>query len=61
MDWPMLYADNPVTIAPGMVIFVHIIIFDSERNLAMSLGRTSLVGEAGAEPLSQASLDLCVV
>ena len=50
-----------MTIAPGMVIFVHIIIFDSERNLAMSLGRTSLVGEAGAEPLSQAPLDLCVV
>ena len=61
MDWPMLYADNPVSIAPGMVIFVHIIIFDSERNLAMSLGRTSLVGEAGAEPLSQAPLDLYVV
>ncbi len=60
MDWPMLYADNPVTIAPGMIIFVHIIIFDSERNLAMSLGRTSLVGEAGAEPLSQAPLDLHV-
>ncbi len=61
MDWPMLYADNPVAVAPGMVVFVHIIIFDSERNLAMTLGRTSLVGATGAEPLSQAPLDLFVV
>ena len=61
MDWPMLYANNPVVIAPGMVIFVHIIIFDSERSLAMTLGRTSLVGATGAEPLSQAPLDLFVV
>jgi Xaa-Pro dipeptidase len=60
MDWPMLYADNPVPLVPGMVIFVHIIIFDSERNLAMTLGRTSLIGETGAESLSQAPLDLFV-
>lgn len=61
MDWPMLYADNPVAVESGMVIFVHIIIFDSARNLAMTLGRTSLIGESGAEPLSQAPLDLAVV
>ena len=41
MDWPMLYHGNPTEMAPGMVIFVHIIIFDSERGLAMSLGRTN--------------------
>jgi len=58
MDWPMLYHGNPVLLAPGMVFFVHIIIFDSERGLAMSLGRTSLVGATGAEPLSLAPLDL---
>ena len=40
-----------------MAFFVHIIIFDSERHLAMSLGRTSLITEAGAEPLSVAGLD----
>jgi Xaa-Pro aminopeptidase len=61
MDWPMLYADNPVAVESGMVIFVHIIIFDSTRNLAMTLGRTSLIGESVAEPLSQAPLDLAVV
>jgi Xaa-Pro dipeptidase len=57
----MLYADNPVAVESGMVIFVHIIIFDSARNLAMTLGRTSLIGESGAELLSQAPLDLAVV
>jgi Xaa-Pro dipeptidase len=58
MDWPMLYQDNPVEVAPGMVFFCHMIIFDSEAGLAMTLGRTSLIGEAGAEPLSRAPLDL---
>ncbi len=57
MDWPMLYGGNPVEAAPGMAFFVHIIIFDSERDLAMTLGRTSLITEAGAEPLSTAGLD----
>ena len=57
MDWPMLYHGNPVEAAPGMAFFAHIIIFDSERDLAMSLGRTSLITEAGAEPLSTAGLD----
>jgi Xaa-Pro dipeptidase len=57
MDWPMLYGGNPVEAAPGMAFFVHIIIFDSERDLAMTLGRTSLITETGAEPLSAAALD----
>jgi Xaa-Pro dipeptidase len=60
MDWPMLYHGNPVEVAPGMVLFVHIIIFDSERGLATTLGRTSLISEAGAEPLSAAPLELIV-
>jgi Xaa-Pro dipeptidase len=60
MDWPMLYGGNPVEVTPGMVFFVHIIIFDSERGLAMSLGRTSLVTDGGAEVLSQAPLDFVV-
>lgn len=57
MDWPMLYHGNPVETAPGMVIFVHMIIFDSEKGLAMTLGRTSLIGEKGAEPLSRMPLE----
>jgi Xaa-Pro dipeptidase len=58
MDWPMFFHGNPVEIGPGMVFFLHMIVFDSEAGLAMTLGRTSLVTERGAEPLSQAPLDL---
>jgi len=43
-----------------MVIFVHIIIFNSEKGLAMTLGRTSLVGPRGAETLSRSTLDFAV-
>ncbi|MBI1778136.1 MAG: aminopeptidase P family protein [Proteobacteria bacterium] len=61
MDWPMLYRGNPVIAAPGMVFFIHMIIMDSDSGIAMTLGRTSLVGEQGAEPLSQAAIDyVCV-
>jgi Xaa-Pro dipeptidase len=60
MDWPMFYHGNPVEAAPGMVFFIHIIIFDSEHGIAMTHGRTSLVTANGSEPLSKASLDLVV-
>ncbi len=56
MDRPMIYRDNPVTLAPGMVFFIHIIIFDDDRDLAMTLGRTNLVTDGAAEPLSDAIL-----
>jgi Xaa-Pro dipeptidase len=61
MDWPMLYHGNPVEAAPGMVFFCHMIIFDSDEGLAMSMGRTSLIGETGAEPLSRAPTNLVIV
>ena len=60
MDWPLLFAGNPVEAAPGMVFFLHMILFDSDAGLAATLGRTSLVTDQGAEPLSQASLDFIV-
>jgi Xaa-Pro dipeptidase len=56
MDWPMLYADNPVEFQPGMVIFCHMILADSDHGLAMTLGRTSLIGARGPEVLSRSSL-----
>lgn len=58
MDWPMLYHGNAVEAAPGMVFFIHIILFDAARGLAATLGRTSLVTDTGAEPLSRAGLAL---
>ena len=58
MDWPMLYAGQDILAAPGMVFFIHIILFDAERGFAMTLGRTALVTESGAEPLSAAGIGL---
>jgi Xaa-Pro dipeptidase len=60
MDWPMFYHGNAVEAAPGMVFFIHIIIFDAANGLAMTHGRSSEVTVAGAQPLSKASLDLVV-
>ena len=60
MDTPMFYANNPVEVRSGMVLFAHMIIMDSETNTAMCLGRTSLIGETAAEPLSRLPLDLIV-
>jgi Xaa-Pro dipeptidase len=60
MDWPMFYSGNPWILEPGMVMFAHMIIMDSDNDAAMCLGRTSLVCETASEPLSRASLDLIV-
>ena len=57
MDWPMAYAGQAYVVRPGNVFFLHMILFDEAHGNAMTLARTSLVTEAGAEPLSQASLD----
>ncbi|MCB2053375.1 MAG: aminopeptidase P family protein [Geminicoccaceae bacterium] len=58
MDWPMFYEGNPVVLEPGMVLFLHMIIADSDSGTAMTLGRTSIVGETAPESLSRLPLDL---
>ncbi|WP_340115693.1 Xaa-Pro peptidase family protein [Pelagibius sp. 7325] len=58
MDWPMLYHGNPVPFEAGMVVFCHMILFNSEAGVAMTLGRTSLVTEGAPESLSKAGLAL---
>ncbi len=60
MDWPMLYTGNPVLAAPDMVFFLHPLILDSERGLAMAVGETVRVTGTGCERLSRAALDLVV-
>jgi Xaa-Pro dipeptidase len=60
MDWPMLYQANPVQIAPGQVFFLHMIVFDDDAGLAMTLGRTSVVTSTGSEVLSKSPLDFVV-
>ena len=50
---PMLYSGNPLPAAPGMVLFLHAILIDAPRNLAMSLGHTITITSTGAEVLSR--------
>jgi Xaa-Pro dipeptidase len=60
MDMPMFYQGNPEPIAPNMTLFAHMIIFDSEAETAMTLGRTYLTTESAPKPLSRHDLDLIV-
>jgi Xaa-Pro dipeptidase len=60
MDWPMFYHGNPEITLPGMVFFIHIIIADSDRGMAMTNGQTVLVTERGAEVLSDRPTDLVI-
>lgn len=59
---PMLYSGNPMPAAPGMVLFLHAILIDAPKNLAMSLGHTIAITETGAEVLSRLKLEykVCV-
>jgi Xaa-Pro dipeptidase len=49
----MLYSGNPLPAAPGMVLFLHAILIDASRNLAMSLGHTVTIASTGVEVLSR--------
>jgi len=58
---PMIFADNPLILKPGMVFFMHMILMDSENQLAMNLGETYLVTEKGNERLGKKKLDLVIL
>ncbi len=58
MDWPMLYTGNPFVIKPGNIFFMHMILMDSDNQLAMNIGETYLVTEYGNERLGKKKLDL---
>lgn len=63
MDFPeasMFFHGNPTLAAPGMVFFIHIIVFDSEHGLAMTSGQTVVVTDEGCAPLTLAPLELVV-
>ena len=61
MDWPMLYTGNPYVIHPGNIFFMHMILMDSDNQLAMNLGETYLVTENGNERLGKQKLDLVIL
>ena len=58
MDWPMLYTGNQYIIKPGNIFFMHMILMDSENQLAMNLGETYLITADGNERLGEKKLDL---
>jgi Xaa-Pro dipeptidase len=61
MDWPMLYTDNPYVLETGNVFFMHMILMDSNNQLAMNLGETYLLNEDGNERLGKKKLDLVIL
>ena len=58
---PMIFAGNPLILKPGMIFFMHMILMDSENQLAMNLGETYLVTEKGNERLGKKKLDLVIL
>lgn len=60
MDWPMIYAGNPVVVEPNMVIFMHMILLDWDRHLAMAFGDTVVVTSTGSETLTKMGTGLTV-
>ncbi len=61
MDWPMLFNGNPYVIQPGNVFFMHMILMDSENQIAMNLGETYVVNQNGNDRLGKQKLDLVVL
>lgn len=58
---PMLYSGNPTPARPGMVLFLHAMLPDAEKGLAMSAGHTLLITETDREVLSQLDLEFPLV
>ena len=58
---PMLYSGNRAPARPGMVLFLHAMLPDTERGLAMSAGYTILITNTGCEVLSQVPLEFPLV
>lgn len=57
---PMIHSGNDTLIRPGMILFLHAILVDGPRDLAMSAGYTILTREEGQTPevLSRLPLEL---
>ncbi|MDJ0613345.1 MAG: Xaa-Pro peptidase family protein [Rhizobiaceae bacterium] len=60
MNRPMIFSGNETRIVPGMVIFGHMIIFDSKTETAMTLGQSFITTDTGPEDLSRHDVDLIV-
>ncbi len=60
MDWPMFWSGNPQVIEPGMVFFLHMILFDRDAGLSMCMGETSLVTAGAGERVNHVPRELIV-
>jgi Xaa-Pro dipeptidase len=49
---PMIYSGNPTICQPGMTLFYHVMIGDSDTGYAMGVGHTLLVTEGAPEILT---------
>ena len=58
MEHQMFHAGNPQVIEADMTLFVHMIIMDSDRETAMTVGHTYLTTETAPRALSRHPLDL---
>lgn len=58
MDTFMFYEGNPQRIEPNMVLFLHMILMDSDSNTSMCVGRTSVVSESGTEPITGRDIEM---
>jgi Xaa-Pro dipeptidase len=58
---PMIYAGNPLQCRPGMTLFYHVMIGDSDTGYAMGVGHTLLVTEGAPEVLTALPDDLTVI
>ena len=56
----MLYTGNPVILLSGMVFFMHMILMDSDNQLAMNLGETYLITNEDNERLGKKKIDLVI-
>ena len=58
-DW--IYTGNQYVIEPGNIFFMHMILMDTDNELAMNLGETYLVTKNGNERLGKQKLDLVIL
>ena len=56
----MIYAGNETIIEENMVIFLHMIIADSDSETAMTLGQSFITRQDGPEGLSRHDYDLII-
>ena len=61
MDWPMIWAENPHVLEPGMVFFMHMILLDDSTGLSMCLGETAIVTEGACERVNHMPRDVIQV